>query len=100
VRAWEHATEPIDLLVLDLVMPVLGGREVYERIASLQADIPVIFCTGYTADTLDGMFLSNTKATLLRKPYGPDRLLHAVRDALHAARRAAPNPGVRPHFPA
>ncbi len=100
VRAWENATDPIDLLVLDLVMPGQGGREAYERIASLQVDIPVIFCTGYVADTLDSVFLSNSKATLLRKPYGPDRLLHAVHDALHSARRLATPVPDGAHIPA
>ena len=100
VRAWENSTDPIDLLVLDLVMPGQGGREAYERIASLQGDIPVIFCTGYIADTLDSVFLSNSKATLLRKPYGPDRLLHAVRDALHSSRRVATQTADPTHIPA
>jgi CheY-like chemotaxis protein len=100
VRAWENSTDPIDLLVLDLVMPGQGGREAYERIASLQGDIPVIFCTGYVADTLDSVFLSNSKATLLRKPYGPDRLLHAVRDALQSSRGVAPQVADPTHIPA
>jgi PAS domain S-box-containing protein len=100
VRAWESSTEPIDLLVLDLVMPGQGGREAYERIASLQGDIPVIFVTGYISGALDDVLLANSAATLLRKPYGPDQLLHAVREALHSARRQAHQAVAQPPLPA
>ncbi|HEX7929132.1 MAG TPA: ATP-binding protein [bacterium] len=99
VRAWENAAEPVDLLVLDLVMPGQGGREAYERIASLQPDIPVIFCTGYVSDTLDTMFLANSKATLLRKPYPPDRLLQVVREALLSSRQGNAKHEERPQYP-
>ena len=71
-----------DLVILDMVMPRLSGRSVFEKIRAQNPSLPVIFSTGYSSNKLDGDFTHNNDFKLLRKPYSPDELYLAVREAL------------------
>ena len=77
----EHCAE-IALLVLDVVMPRMGGLEVRERAHRLRAGVPVILCSGYAGPALTHGDGSNPAQRLLQKPYGADELLTRVRHAL------------------
>lgn len=83
-----HAVElmkeigPIDAAVLDVMMPRLNGRQVYDVIRETSLDVPVIFSTGYSADHLAREGIDASLTTILRKPYEPRDLLLALRDAL------------------
>ncbi len=72
----------IDLLILDMVMPRMSGREVYLRLRAAGSDIPVIFMTGYSADMVDTVFVETVGAPFLRKPYDINQLGNHVRSAL------------------
>jgi signal transduction histidine kinase len=76
-----HAQE-ISLVILDVVMPQLGGRDTYERLVRQRPGIPVIFCSGYAGSALSADALGNSGAKLLAKPYGADELLGCVRTVL------------------
>lgn len=76
-----HADQ-IALLILDVVMPTLGGREAYEKISRQRAGVPVIFCSGYAGSALGADPGLAAGAKLLSKPYGADELLEGVRAAL------------------
>jgi PAS domain S-box-containing protein len=71
----------IDLLLTDLVMPVMNGRDLAVRITAERPTTRVLFTTGYTEDNarrrdqLDGF-------QLLEKPFVPNALLHKVRELL------------------
>jgi CheY-like chemotaxis protein len=78
----EHAQE-IDLVLMDVIMPKMGGRDAYENIAKTRRDIPVIFCSGYSERELGAEFLQTHSLDLLSKPYRPDELLTRVRERLH-----------------
>jgi CheY-like chemotaxis protein len=83
--AVEAATrEAFDLVMLDAVMPELGGREAFLQIRAARPDVRVLFASGYGAEELTARFLSDTDAPLLRKPFDPDTLLRAVRAVLDA----------------
>ncbi len=79
---FEAHQDEIALLVLDVVMPNLGGREVSERVAKLRPGLPVIFCSGYAGAALDAGVVNAPGTQVLAKPYGADDLLHRVRTAL------------------
>lgn len=68
----------IDLLIFDAIMPVMNGSEVFQKIHSIDAEIPVLFCTGYSRDTLMGSFPGSEKTDILQKPYAAADLLKAV----------------------
>ncbi len=77
-----HGRRDIDLLLTDVVMPEVGGRQVAELAASLYPDIKVLYMTGYTNDAVVRHGLLEEGVNLLHKPYTPDGLYRAVREAL------------------
>jgi polar amino acid transport system substrate-binding protein len=72
----------IDLVILDMVMPKLRGRAVYERIRESGSNVPVLFSTGYSLDSSDAEFASEKGLRTIQKPYAPDVLFTSVREAL------------------
>jgi two-component system cell cycle sensor histidine kinase/response regulator CckA len=74
--------DAIDLVLLDVVMPGKGGREVYDHIKQIRDDIRVLFTTGYSTDSVHARFLLEQKMNLLPKPYGIAELLQKVRETL------------------
>jgi CheY-like chemotaxis protein len=72
----------IDLVILDVVMPVMGAREAYEQIRQSGDGVPVIFMTGYSAEMVRGTFLETTDVPLLQKPYSVEALGRKIREVL------------------
>lgn len=73
----------VDLLIFDAIMPVLSGSEAYGRIHAVASDIPVLFCTGYSRDSLTNAFAGDEKADVLQKPYAAADLLEALKNLKH-----------------
>lgn len=72
----------IDLLLTDVVMPGLNGREVAQRVRQVRPDSRVLFMSGYAAEVIaEGGALSGD-APLLVKPFTPDELHERVREAM------------------
>jgi CheY-like chemotaxis protein len=71
----------IDLLVTDVVMPAMSGRELAERLCEGRARMPVLFMSGYSeSNAYAGALAPGTN--LLNKPFTPRELLERVRGAL------------------
>ncbi len=81
-QLFEANKAEISMVLLDLVMPKLGGRQAYERIRELSPEVPVLFQTGYDPSEDDWRFLADYGLKLLRKPYSMHDLLAAVRELL------------------
>ncbi len=75
----------VSLMVLDVVMPHLGGPDAYQRMSQQRPGIPVVFCSGYAGSALEGYRFDAPGMRLLPKPYGADEILLAVREALDRA---------------
>jgi CheY-like chemotaxis protein len=83
VDLFEQNTDAIDLALLDLMMPRMGGREAFERIRAIRPGLPVIVATGFSDDAVHGEFASDV--LLLNKPYKAGDLLHGIRNAIARA---------------
>jgi two-component system, cell cycle sensor histidine kinase and response regulator CckA len=82
--AAEHRHRIIHLLVTDMVMPQLGGRELAERLRSQRPEIKVLFMSGYLGDAPNDVGL-NAAGHFLPKPFAPRALLQKVREILDPA---------------
>jgi PAS domain S-box-containing protein len=83
--------DEIDLLLTDIVMPGLNGREVAEQVALTRPSIRVLYMSGHTRDALGSRFELDPATHLLQKPFLPTELITHVLDALAAhAVSAAP----------
>jgi two-component system cell cycle sensor histidine kinase/response regulator CckA len=72
----------IDLLLTDLVMPMLGGAELAEQLAPLRPDMKVLFMSGYTDDSAIRAGIRQDEVNFLEKPFTPSELAKKVRDIL------------------
>jgi PAS domain S-box-containing protein len=72
----------VDLLLTDVVMPGIGGREVATVLAAERPGLRVLFASGYTAEAIARQGVLEAGLDLIHKPFTPDALLQRVRERL------------------
>jgi DNA-binding NtrC family response regulator len=77
----QHA--PIDLLLTDVVMPYMLGKELAERLTAAHPGTRVLYMSGYAQPVLASQGTLDPDVTLLEKPFTKPQLLNAVRDSLN-----------------
>ena len=75
----------IHLLMTDVVMPVLGGRQLTEQLTRLRPETKVLYTSGYTDDAVVRHGVLEAGIPFLQKPFTPDGLARAIRDVLDRA---------------
>ncbi|MGY8803313.1 MAG: response regulator, partial [bacterium] len=74
----------IDLLVTDVIMPGLNGRELAAKVAELHPKIAVLYVSGYSDDVLTQKGILDDGLKLLKKPFQLDVLTKLIRELLDA----------------
>jgi len=74
----------IDLLLTDVVLRGINGKELASRITRLKPDLPVIFISGYTDGEIVRRGLLEPDAVFVQKPFSPDTIVRAVSEYLRA----------------
>ena len=77
----------VALVLADLVMPGMGGRELGTRLQELHPGVPVLFMSAHTGDELARRRLLTPGIWFLQKPFTPDELVSQVQLRLQAAKR-------------
>jgi DNA-binding response OmpR family regulator len=77
-----HQNSDIALVVMDLVIPRMGGYSAISQMRDTRSDLPVIFTTDYSADSSAIAGAQNGRDLILQKPYEACVLLRHVRDLL------------------
>jgi len=82
VEAFRQHQGDIALIILDVVMPKMNGREVFEAIKKIDPSARVIFTSGYTDDIIEEKGMANGKYDFLGKPITPGTFLKKIREVL------------------
>lgn len=82
---FEHNDMTVDLLLTDVVLPVMNGKQLHDRLSALRPGLRVLFMSGYTDDVLAKHGLIDPSVTLLEKPLTQAELLRAVRGVLDSS---------------
>ena len=78
----EQADRSIDLLMTDVVMPRMNGRELADRLLTTRSGLKVLFTSGYPSDTVLRRGIAEARTWFIEKPYLPDDLARKVREIL------------------
>jgi YesN/AraC family two-component response regulator len=84
LRIGEQHPPPIHLLVTDVVMPELGGRQLAEQLLRLHPEMKVLYLSGYTDDAVVRHGVLHEEVNFVLKPFSPAVLAYRVREVLDA----------------
>ena len=84
IQLFDTHGESISLALLDVIMPKVVGKAVFDHIRSVRKETPVLFASGYSADISIGNLPSKERVGFIQKPYRRDALLEKIREVLGA----------------
>jgi two-component system cell cycle sensor histidine kinase/response regulator CckA len=82
LSVWDQHQGQIDLVVTDVVMPGISGKELVQRLRSVQPEIRVIYMSGYGSNILSSGNKFGSSAAFLQKSFRPAELSQIVRKIL------------------
>ena len=82
LAVFEAHRKEVSLVLLDVMMPRMNGREVYTRMKQVDKDVSTIFCSAYDLETAQLGFISEQGLRLLRKPFDRVTMLDLIHDVL------------------
>jgi two-component system, cell cycle sensor histidine kinase and response regulator CckA len=82
LRLFTEHDGAVDMVITDVVMPGLGGRELVGRLKIMSPELPVLFLSGYTEEGVRNQGVLEPSAAYLEKPFTSENLLHKVREVL------------------
>ncbi len=89
IEKFRELQNQIDLVVMDVVMPKMGGREVLQKMQSIKPDVKVIFTSGYSNRGIHTNFILEQGLEFIQKPYHTEVLRRKIRQVLDKHLRVA-----------
>ncbi len=84
ISLYRERKDEIDLVVLDMVMPKMSGREVFQRLKEINPQVRVLICSGYTEEGYTGIkeLLAQGASGFVQKPFTRLSIAREIRKAL------------------
>ena len=74
LEIFRESGSKIDVILLDLIMPVMGGIEAYHELRKINQTVPIIICSGYGVEAVEHIINNDPHAGFIHKPYKPAEL--------------------------
>ncbi len=74
LEIYRERGDGIDIILLDLLMPVMGGIAAYQNLREISTEFPIVICSGYNTDEIMEDINNDEHAAVILKPYKPDQL--------------------------
>jgi signal transduction histidine kinase len=84
LEMYEEKSSAVDVIVTDMVMPAMGGRDLARSVRMIDPGIPIVFVSGYTDDDELRQTGLDSRSFFMEKPFAPEDLLLKVREAVAA----------------
>ncbi|HMW00083.1 MAG TPA: response regulator [Acidobacteriota bacterium] len=82
IRLFEDREGKVDLVISDIVMPEMGGKQLFEVLRQRDPTLKFILMTGYSTDPISAQGDGSSKPTMLHKPFSPIDLFRKIKDVL------------------
>ncbi len=86
VSQYRESGHDVDVVLLDLAMPGMGGRECFRALKAIDPDVKAVLCTGYGFNVAAQQLLDEGVLGIVAKPYELERLSDAIAQALHGGK--------------
>ncbi len=84
----EKGIPPIDLVILDMIMPDMGGGETYDRLKAVDPNIKILLSSGYSIDGEATRILDRGCNGFIQKPFNPAQLSRKIKEVLTDSQKA------------
>lgn len=78
LKIYHDRLREIEVILLDVIMPVMGGIETYHELRKISSDVPIVFCSGYRVESLLNIISNDKHSKFIQKPYIPEELLNLM----------------------
>jgi DNA-binding response OmpR family regulator len=85
LKILEEESGPVHLILTDVVMPQMSGRELAERAVVTRPETKVLYMSGYTNDAIVRHGVLDSGTWFIQKPFSPDALARKVREVLDSS---------------
>ncbi|MFH0995394.1 MAG: response regulator [Pseudomonadota bacterium] len=82
IRLYETNPDKIDLVVLDMIMPGMGGGEIYDALRKVKPDVKVLLCSGYSQAGQASEILQRGCTGFIQKPFNASELSEKLREII------------------
>ena len=86
---WSGTRRPIHLLLTDVVLTQMNGRELAQKLLPMRPEMKVLFMSGYSEEAIAHHGVLNPGTEFLQKPFTTETLIRKVREMLDAPQHAA-----------
>jgi PAS domain S-box-containing protein len=82
VEIFKEMADSIDVVVLDMIMPGLSGKDTYRQLKQLKTGVKVVVASGYSIDVQEGDFLSDGCSLMIQKPFKIEHLSMKIQELM------------------
>ena len=85
VKIYADKKDFIDLVILDMIMPEMEGKETFKKLKEINPDVKILISSGYNQDSLPEQVMDSGEAGFIQKPYNINEIAEIIKEVLYTA---------------